>query len=93
MWRGRRVDLDGGREPAQVKTIGRGANEEGGFGETVFEGDALEERVVEPGVERNDGGGIAGEDAVREGIDPIERKFHGSEASGGPGNVIHYMTL
>ncbi len=75
------VDLDGRGEPAEVEAIGGGANEEGGFGEAVFEGDALEERVVEPGVERDDGGGIAGEDAIGEGVDPIKRKLHGVESS------------
>lgn len=78
------VDLDGGSEPAEMKAGLAGADEEGGFGEAVFEGEGLQEGVLGPGRQRDDGGGIAGEKAVGKGVDPVEGEgVHSRRAEAG----------
>jgi hypothetical protein len=58
-----------------VVVLGR-AHEKSRFREAVFKRDALQEGVVQPAGERNDGRRVAGEDGVGEGIDPVEREIH-----------------
>ena len=70
------IDLDTGREPAQ-RILASLAHEEGGFREIVLRRDRLHGCVGQPGLERADGGRIAAEQFVGEGIDLIDRQAHG----------------
>jgi hypothetical protein len=69
------IHLHRRREPAQ-RIVRRLAQEESGLGEVVLRRNGLERGVGQPGLERHDRRGIAGEQAVGEGIDLIDRKAH-----------------
>ena len=76
------VDLHRWREPAQVITRVAFRDEERRLGEAIFEGDFLHDGIVEPVFERHDSSRIAVKSTVGEGIDPIERQFHGRRGGG-----------
>jgi hypothetical protein len=74
------IDLDGGREPAQAESVALAlvqGYEERGLRQIVLGGDRLHRRVGQPGVERAHCRRIAGEHAVGEGIDLVDRNLHG----------------
>src|SRR5690348_8334538 len=65
------LDLRRRRKPAEVvvdiAVLARDG--EGRFAEIVLGGDRLHQPVVEPALERHDGGGVAGQRTVGEGVD------------------------
>src|SRR3546814_15436073 len=69
------IDLDRGREPAQVIILAA-RHEEGGLGQVVLRRDRLHRRIGDPTVQRADGGGVAAEDAVGESVDLIQWDPH-----------------
>src|SRR4030095_4567403 len=71
------VHLLVGGEPAQIEAAVLSGNEVGRFREIVLGGDVLQLRVVDPLFQRADGGGVAGEELVREDVDLIEGDLHG----------------
>jgi hypothetical protein len=69
-------DLDGGGEPAQAEAVVF-FDQEGGLGEVHFEGDALHPVGVARLAEQADGGRIAGEGFVGEGVHLEQLDAHG----------------
>ncbi len=76
------IDLDRGGEPAQGIALAL-ADEESRLGEVVLGGDRLQRRIRQPFLERHDGRRIAGEDAIGEGVDLIDRQAHAEAPSSG----------
>ena len=69
------IDLDGRRKPADAVRFAVGMDESG-FGEVVFGGDGLHQRIVERLLCDDDGGGVAAEEAVGKGIDVVDGELH-----------------
>ena len=69
-------DLDCRGEPAEVKTVGAGPDEEGRFRQSILKRDALHDLVRQPVFERHDSGRVAGKDAIGEGVDPEKGQLH-----------------
>ena len=67
-------------EPAQVIAV-TGFDEERSLREVVFRRDGLHQVIVQPLLQWTDSRRIAAKAAVREGIDNIERDFHGGMAT------------
>ncbi len=78
------IDLVRWRESAQVETVG-GRFEKRRLGEIVLGGDGLHHRVIEPVLERTDGGGIALEETLGEGVDVKQTDACWTSLSSGDG--------
>ncbi len=70
------VHLGGRGEPAEIAPSVSRRQKERGLGEVVLERNRAEHFVGEPRIERADGGRVAADDAVGEGVHLIEGEFH-----------------
>lgn len=64
------IDFSRWREPAKIVAVIT-RNNKRRFRQIIFSGDALQELIVKPGIQRTNGRRVAGERAQRESVDLI----------------------
>ena len=80
------IDLDTGREPAQIPVAVAPLRQEGRFGQVELCGQGLHPARITGGIQQTHRCRIAAERALREGVDHIELRGHGLPL---PEGVVH----